>query len=119
MGRVLRASDGRMQASRVGGRPKRPRGALFLLLSRSSPSQGLKQGSRVPPPRARLSPLPPLLSMRALPMEATSSMKMIEGACSLAGAARSMVVGGGGVVVVVVVERSDGVVQSTGRALQR
>jgi hypothetical protein len=31
-----------------------------------------------------LSPPPPLLSVRALPMESTSSMKMMLGACSLA-----------------------------------
>jgi hypothetical protein len=30
-----------------------------------------------------LSPPPPLFSVRALPMESTSSIKIIEGACSL------------------------------------
>ena len=32
-----------------------------------------------------LSPPPPLLSVRALPMLSTSSMKMMDGACSLHG----------------------------------
>lgn len=34
-----------------------------------------------------LSPPPPLLSVRALPMLSTSSMKMMDGACSLQGGA--------------------------------
>jgi hypothetical protein len=46
-------------------------------------------------PRTSLSPPPPLLSVRAEPMESTSSMKMIDGACSLRGEEQVAEVGSG------------------------
>lgn len=63
-----------------------PRGCLrtLILFVASKPSSWFSSSSMVR--CTSLSPPPPLFSVLALPIESTSSMKMMEGECSLWGA---------------------------------